>query len=56
MFQVVHLDVVHVVMAIYACFKRLFQMFKVFRLDVTKVNLDIAYIAIAIHACFKHMF
>jgi hypothetical protein len=52
------LDVVYVVMAMHACFKRVFQIFsylccKVFYLDVAKVHLDVAYVVMAIHACFK---
>jgi hypothetical protein len=59
MFQVFHLEVAYVAMAIHACskcfgcFRRMLQ---VFHLDVAKVDLDIAYAAISIHAGFKRMF
>ena len=56
MFQVFHLDVAYVAMAIHVCFKcfRCFRlMLQVFHLNVAKVDLDVA---MPIDACFKCMF
>ena len=54
MFQVFYLDVAYFAMAIYACWKHMFnvanicfecfrRMFQVFHLNVAKVDLDVAY-------------
>ena len=59
MFQVFHLDVAYVAMAIHVCFKcfRYFRlMLQLFHLDVAEVDLDVTYVATVIHECFKHMF
>jgi hypothetical protein len=56
MFQVFHLDVAYVVMAIQSCFKRMFQVFRYFRRILQVLHLDVAYIAVSIHAHFKRIF
>jgi hypothetical protein len=60
MFQVFHLDVAYVTMALYACFKRMFQVFHMFQthvasfyLDVAKVDLGVTYVTMSIHEYFK---
>jgi hypothetical protein len=60
MFQMFHLDVAYVAMALPACFKRVFQVFhtyvcKCFIWKLQKVDLDVAYVAMPIHTCFNHM-
>ena len=58
-FQVFHLDVAYVAMAIHICFKcfRCFRlMLQLFHPDVAEVDLDITYVATVIHECFKRMF
>jgi hypothetical protein len=50
LFQVFHLDVAYIAMAIHICCKCSNYM------DVAKVDLNVTYVAMAIHACFKHMF
>jgi hypothetical protein len=57
----VDLDVAYVVMAIHACFKRMFQVFisfrrmlRIFYMDVLKVDFRGAYVAIAWCCCMGH--
>jgi hypothetical protein len=62
MFQVFHLDIAHVAMALphvsismfFKCFICFILMLQVFHLDVAKVDLDVAYVAMPIHVCFKY--
>jgi hypothetical protein len=67
MMQIFHLDVskinlsvVHIVMAIHACFKHMFQVFHLFQTYIANVSSEccksrsgVAHVAMAIHACFK---
>jgi hypothetical protein len=43
-------------MAIHVCCRCVFQIFKLFHLDVACFHLDIAYVAAAIHVCCKCIF
>jgi dolichyl-phosphate-mannose--protein O-mannosyl transferase len=57
MFQVFHMDVAYVTVALPACFKRIFQVFHMFQTYVASISSrDVAYVVMSIHACFKHMF
>jgi hypothetical protein len=60
MFQVFHLDVAYVAMAIHACFKHMFHTFSDYIISVSswccKSGSKCCIVAMAIHTCVKSMF